>query len=362
MTTAARRRLRPHVAAILQTAAAALAAWLLAGLLLPSERPAFASIAAVICVGVTVGQRRRRAIELLGGVVLGITVASLLLYAIGDGPLQIALLVVLAMSAALLFGGGELLVNEAAISAILLASLQTTDSGFSADRILEGLIGGGVGLAVASFLFPPHPVAMVDQVAQTVFGKLGQTLEEASIALRDSEPGRAERALEAAHGIDEDVEALEGMLAAALETARFAPARHHDLPHMQRYEQAMPQIDSAVRDTRVLVRFAARQVRAGERVPQLADVVRELADAIWVLAAQFEHPDRPTALRESALAAARAAEDVHDRDPSLMTTQIVAQVNSVAVDLVRAAESLTRAPVEDAEEPRTEELLAARSA
>src|SRR5918998_5462385 len=152
LATGLRRRVRPHLLAVLQTAAAALAAWWLAVLLLPSERPAFASIAAVICLGNTHGQRRSRAIELIGGVVLGITVATMLLFLIGTGPLQIALLVVLAMSAALLFRGGELLVNEAAISAILLASLETTSAGFSADRILEGVIGGGVGLAVASFL------------------------------------------------------------------------------------------------------------------------------------------------------------------------------------------------------------------
>ena len=61
------------------------------------------------------------------------------------------------MTAALVFRGGELLTNEAAISAILLASIEPTASGFSADRILEGLIGGGVGLAVASLLLPPDP-------------------------------------------------------------------------------------------------------------------------------------------------------------------------------------------------------------
>jgi hypothetical protein len=86
--------------------------------------------------------------------------------------------------------------------------------------------------------------------------------------------------------------------------------------------------------------------------------VRELADAVWVLAAQYEHPDRPTALRELALHAARTAEDIHDREPSLMTTQIVAQVRTVAVDLVRAAESLSAEHVELTLEPPTEELLA----
>ena len=164
----ARRRVVPHLPAVLQTAAAAVAAWYLAVLLLPTERPAFASIAAVICVGITYGKRRWRALELVGGVVLGISISSVLLYLIGTGPLQIALLVILAMTAALLFRGGELLVNEAAISAILLASLQTADAGFSADRIFEGLIGGGVGLVIASLLLPPDPVAMVSRVAQTV--------------------------------------------------------------------------------------------------------------------------------------------------------------------------------------------------
>ena len=104
-------------------------------------------------------------------------------------------------------------------------------------------------------------------------------------------------------------------------------------------------------------------MRAGERAPQLAAAVHELADAVWVLAAQYEHPDRPTALRELALQAARAAEDIHDREPSLMTSQIVAQVRSIAVDLVRAEESLTGAPPKSAvAELPTEELLAVRPA
>jgi len=359
--TGARRRLRPHAPAILQTAAAALVAWWLAVLLLPTDRPAFASIAAVICLGATYGQRRSRALELIGGIVLGITIASLLLFVIGTGPWQIAILVVLAMSAALLVRGGELFVSEAAISAILLASFEST-AGFSADRILEGLIGGGVGLAVASLLLPPDPVAMVGQVAQTVFGKLGRTLEETANALQDSDPERTENALAAARGIDEDVEELERMLIAAGETARFAPARRAGLPHVKRYDATMPQLDFAVRNTRVLARYAARQVRLGEPAPQLAGAVRELASAVWLLAAQYEQPERSTGARELALRAARTAEEIHEREPSLMTTQIVAQVRSVAVDLVRAAESLAGESTRPIWELPTEELLAGRAA
>jgi uncharacterized membrane protein YgaE (UPF0421/DUF939 family) len=354
-----RRRVRPHLFAVLQTAAAALAAWWLAVLLLPAERPAFASIAAVVCLGATYGRRRRNALELIGGVMLGITIATVLVFLIGSGPWQIALLVILAMTAALIFRGGELLVNEAAISAILLASFEpTTTSGFSADRILEGLIGGGVGLAVASLLLPPDPISMVGQVAQTVFGKLGRTLEEAAVALESADPRRAEAALHAARGMDDDIDALEETLSVASETARFSPVRRGGLAVVEQYERTMPQLDFAVRNTRVLARYIARQVRLGEPAPQLAGAVRELASAVWLLAAQYEHPDRTTDVRRVALAAARMAEDIHDREPSLLTTQIVGQVRSVAVDLVRAAESLEGKADAPAWDMPTEELLA----
>ena len=354
----ARRRVVPHLPAVLQAAAAAVAAWYLALLLLPSDRPAFASIAAVICLGVTHGQRRRRAVELISGVVVGIGVASVLLYVIGTGPLQIAVLVILAMSAALLLRGGELLVNEAAISAILLASLQQADAGFSADRILEGLIGGGVGLAIASLLLPPDPVAMVGRVAQTVVGKLGHTLEEAAAALETGDTGRAEHALSAARGIDDDVDALEAILPVAIDTARFAPTRRGDRDLLRRYELTMPQVDFAVRNARVLARYVLRYTRGPEPAPEgLPEAVRELADAVWELGVQYEEPQRVTQLRPLALSAARRAMTFYDGGPSPLLTQIVGQVRSIAVDLVRAADELgdPGASVWDAP---TEELLA----
>ena len=162
----ARRRLRPSMLPILQTAAAAVAAYYLADLLLPSNSPTFASIAAVICLGATYGHRPQRAFELIGGVLLGIVIGDLLLLVIDTGPLQLGLLVVLAMTAAVLIRGGELFTNEAAISAILLVSLAPAGGGFSADRLLEGLVGGAVALVVASLLFPPHPVAHVGSAAR----------------------------------------------------------------------------------------------------------------------------------------------------------------------------------------------------
>src|SRR5688500_11433142 len=85
----ARRRLRARLWPILQTATAPVGAWYLAILLLPAERPLFAPIAAVICVGATHGHRGRQAAELVGGVIVGIAVADVIVGLIGTGPLQI---------------------------------------------------------------------------------------------------------------------------------------------------------------------------------------------------------------------------------------------------------------------------------
>ena len=115
MTSRPFLRLRLRWWPILQTAGAAVAAWYLAKLLVSEHRPVFAAVAAVVSLGATYGQRPGRALELIGGVVLGIGVADVLIRAVGTGPIQLGVLVVLAMGAAVMLGGGPLLVTEAAV-------------------------------------------------------------------------------------------------------------------------------------------------------------------------------------------------------------------------------------------------------
>src|SRR4051812_3048374 len=146
---------------ILHTALAAAGAWLVAKHVVGHEQPFFAPVSAVITLGVTVGQRRRRAIEVAVGVALGIGVADGLVAAIGTGAAQIALVVALAMVAALIVGGGSLLATQAAISAVLVATLQPPDGGITPDRFYDALVGGAVALLVSSLVFPIDPVGVV---------------------------------------------------------------------------------------------------------------------------------------------------------------------------------------------------------
>ncbi len=341
---------------IVQNAIAAVAAWSLATVLLPDPRPAFAAIAAVIAVGVTHGERAGRAFQLVAGVVVGITVATLLISVIGTGPWQIGVLVILAMAAATALGGGEIVVVEAAVSAILLVALDPgAADGFSPTRIAEGAIGGAVALAVSSFLFPPDPALAPGRAAQTMFVELGRALERIAHALDARDPGSAERALVDARGIDELIRSVEEEVSTGRETARFTPPRRSARVQLDRYARSIPQVDYAVRNTRVLARHVISLVREHEEVPDgLAVAVRDLSNAVWELAAAYDAPWHAEPARRLAVQAAAGVAAIPEASSDLVLVR--GQVRSAAADLVRAAELVSDEPQSRDDLP-TEELL-----
>src|ERR1700761_8598883 len=113
LLTTARRRLSPRLLAIVQTAAAATIAWYLATLVTSDRHPIFASIAAIVAIGASHGAHRQRALQLVGGVVVGLSVADLIIHLIGTGAPQIGIMVVLAMGTAVVLGGSEMVISEA---------------------------------------------------------------------------------------------------------------------------------------------------------------------------------------------------------------------------------------------------------
>jgi uncharacterized membrane protein YgaE (UPF0421/DUF939 family) len=351
-------RLRVRSWPILQTAGAAVAAWYLAKLLVSEQRPVFAAIAAVVSLGATYGQRPERAVELVGGVVLGIGLADLLVGSIGSGPPQLGLLVVLAMGAAVLLGGGPVLVTEAAVSATLLVVLEPTGTGLPSDRLVEAVVGGGVALAVSALAFPPNPLLLVGRSAQVVFGGLGRTLEEVAAALADGDRRRGEAALQAARDLDLDVRALDDAFLVAQETARLSPGRRSSRGELDRYGRAARHVDLAVRNTRVLARHAVRFLREGGTAPPaLSEAIGDLGLAVWRLAAELDDAGPgATAVRVPASRAASRATGSFEEDPRLGLAEIVGQVRSTAIDLVRAAEAAASTS-EYAPETPTEELL-----
>jgi uncharacterized membrane protein YgaE (UPF0421/DUF939 family) len=352
------RRLRSLLWRILETAAAAVAAWYLAKLLLGARETGFAPIATLICLGATIGQQRERAVELIGGVVLGVLVADLLTRLLGTGPPQVGLMVILAMAAAVLVGGGPMLMTEAGVSAIIIGSSQPSTVGVLPVRPIEALVGGAVAFAVHALVFPPNPLLHVGRAANAVFSGLGRTLEQLAEALKTADRSQAERALDAARELDGDVRALGDALAIGRETARSAPLRWPARTALARQQEIARHLDFAVRNTRVLARDSVRYTRSGSLpVPDLAEAVGDLGQALWALATAFEDPDAHEEPRRLALRAAARASEAMARHADITLTEIAGQVRSTAADLVRASEAGTADEI-GLTQASTEEMLA----
>ena len=335
-------RLRSGWLPILQTAVAACLAWFLAVLILGLERPTFAPIAAVIVLGLAVGERLRRALELTIAVAFGVAMADLLLSVVGVGAVQAGVVVVLAMGLAVFLGGAELSVKEAAISAMIIMFTYTPSAaGFPIDRFLEALIGGGTALLINALL-PANPERMVEDAAYPVFDESAAVLEEVADALEDGDARRVQRAYVKAREIDARVSGLKEAVAAGRETARLAPPRRGSLGHMELYTRAADQIDLTVRDVRALARAALSVVQpeAEDPVPErLPTAIRGLARATEALAAYLQTPgEPPDKTRRLALEAASEAstllEEQEDLASNLGVNALVDQIHSSAVDLI----------------------------
>ncbi|CAA9465830.1 MAG: Predicted membrane protein [uncultured Rubrobacteraceae bacterium] len=321
---------------ILQTAVAASVAYFFATVVLGQQQPFFAPIAAVISLGLTLGQRGRRAVEVIIGVTVGLLVADLIVLAIGIGTLQIGIVVAIAMAAAVLFAERSLFVNQAAISAILVIVLQPPDSGFSPDRVLNALVGGGVALVV-HYLLPVNPERVVERAARPIFEQLAAVLEEIAAALSANDLTLAESALGKAREIDRSVANLREALEAGYETARLSPTRRRSLRHLEFYSGASIRIELTVINTRVLARGAVNAIRREDAIPPvLPEAVLDLSRSVSALATFLEHPGPPDEARRCALEAARRATEILEERHDLAISVLVGQIRSAAVDLLRS--------------------------
>lgn len=331
------RRIRASALILLQTGLAVAASWLIATEALGHDRPFFAPVAAIIILGMTHGQRGRRAVEVVVGVALGIGIADALVLALGSGTWQLGLVVVLAMTAALLLGSGPMLATQAAVSAALVVTLQPPGSGLSGARFVDALVGGGVALFITSVLLPTNPVALVRRAAAPVIGELASVLEDIADALAGRDRGQAEQALLRARAIDAEEVRLREALDVGRETARSAPPRRGTRGHLELYAIAAGQIDLAVRNTRVLARGAIRAIELEDNVPpQVPEALRDLAAAVRGLGDHLADPEGSGGeAREAALRAAATASAVLEQTANLSVSVIIGQVRSTAVDLLR---------------------------
>jgi uncharacterized membrane protein YgaE (UPF0421/DUF939 family) len=343
---------------ILQTAVAAAVAWFLATEVVGHETPFFAPISAVITLGLTVGERRRRAIEIGIGVSVGIAIADLLVAGIGTGTWQVGVVTGLAMLAATLVGGGPLLATQAGASAVLVATLQPPE-GFDFDRAFDALVGSGTALVVSALVLPVDAVRLVRDGLGPVLDRLAAALERVAGSLEARDEAEAERALASFSRLDPLYDRLTATLAAAGDTARISLGRRGALNRLERYVAAVGEVGLAIENARTLARGVVRAVALEDSTPpEVAGAIRELADSARGLGDALEEEDDAAEAQEAALHSVRLAHAVLNETSNLSAVHIVGQVRLVAVDLLRASgmprpvaqDAVRSAPAETLEE------------
>jgi uncharacterized membrane protein YgaE (UPF0421/DUF939 family) len=331
-------RVRASLLLALQAGVAAGIAWYLAHDVVGHQAPFFAPISAVIVLGVSVGQRLRRAVELVLGVALGILVGDLLIFVIGTGGGQIALVVMLAILTAVFVGGSATLIGQCASSSVLVATLAPPTGGIYYNRFIDALIGGVVGLAVMALLLPVNPLTVVQRAIKPALDLLRAELTGIADALASGDVDRARAALDRMRSSEAALGRFRDALGVADETASLAPVRWRSRAPLAQYIDSAVHLDRAIRNARVLARRGVAMLDDGEVVsPALITALRTLAEAVAVLRRELAGGVEPTKTREVALAAVAQAADAYREGLGFSGDVVIAQVRSIAADVLRAS-------------------------
>lgn len=140
---------------VVKTAVAVVAAVLLCRLLIQGPFPTFAAIAALLVVQPSINQSFVKGLERSAGVVLGVVLATGLHFLLGDSVWVVLLVIVLAITIAWALRLTPTSATQVGISGMLVLTAGVVTPNYSADRVLETVLGAAVALVVNAAIVPP---------------------------------------------------------------------------------------------------------------------------------------------------------------------------------------------------------------
>lgn len=329
---ASAERVRAGAWSVVQCAVGAGVAWALATSLLGHERPFFACVAVVVCLGVRAAQRLRRVAELAVGVTVGVAVGDALVGVIGSGAWQIGVVVAAALVLALALDGGTLVTAQAGLQAVFVVALPRVP-GADLARWEDALVGGATALAVAALL-PASPWRPAHRAGRAVLLELALVLRECAASLREQDAATAAFALARARATQPALDRWSEALVAGRDITRLSPLRRDTAGVWVTQSTLSAGVDRATRNLRVLVRRVLFALGDADPLPPpLAGLLEQLA-AVLELMAQDVGGDQSRAV-------AALIELAHLLDPAqlgggLSASVAVGQLRSAVVDLLEA--------------------------
>jgi hypothetical protein len=273
------------------------------------------------------GRRGRQAIDMMLGVTLGILLGAAIVALVGVGAWQLVVGTALALVIATATGASPVIRIQSAASTILVVALHKSGQNLALQRLVDALIGGGIAILLARFLFPVDPLELVRDEARQLRSRLGAGLDIVADALERGDRSRAREGERALDSLDE--RKLEDALALAREITRAAPRRRRLRKRLEALGESWLELDASVSDARAISTGALRLLDSGRPAPQAAQAVRAAAAAVRAI--------DPDEARETAETARAAAAAVSRDDSSLGASVITHGVSAVADHASRAA-------------------------
>ncbi|MGW2177650.1 FUSC family protein [Streptomyces sp. NPDC001732] len=274
-----RRTTEPAGAQTLRSTAASVIAYVVAVWTLPHPAPLTAPLTALLVVQVTLYATLTTGIRRVNSVVVGVLIATALSALVGLNWWSLGLTIFVSLIIGRLVRVGEF-VPEVAISAMLVLGVSQVAS-TAWDRVLETLIGAGVGLLFNLLLAPPVWVqpagASIDGLAREMGGMFRAMGEEVSGRLSVE---RAAERLHAARRLDHDIVEVDALLRQAEESLTLNPRVRQGLLHRVVLRTGLDTLEICAVVLRVLSRTLTdlAKVRTEETLfpADVAEVLTEL--------------------------------------------------------------------------------------
>ncbi|MGK8361571.1 FUSC family protein [Corynebacterium amycolatum] len=347
------------------TLAAGLAYWF-ALEVLGHPNPFFAPMAAFISLNVmTAGPRLKHSVELVLGASLGVGIGDVIISILGSGIWQLTVGVFVAMVIGVFVGRGPLVVNQAASSAVLIATIIPPGTAGSYYRMIDALVGGVVGIIVLMIL-PRSPLAGARRKVAKVLDMGADVLYDIGIGMKEGDTDRIRTALSVVRSMQAQVSLMDRTVADAGEQVRISPLLWRSRDRIHSLSRMVHPVDNAMRNIRVLARRAitAREDHidfsselcalvlgvsegtrlvshvlddeaAVRRIPEWGELPFESGD---IAIAQLSEGSGEVKLEEVVRYLRRLAAKMHPRvieDATLSEQVVFAQSRSLVVDLLQ---------------------------
>jgi uncharacterized membrane protein YgaE (UPF0421/DUF939 family) len=309
---------------VVKTAVAVVAAVLLSELVIRGPFPTFAAIAALLVVQPSINQSFVKGLERSAGVVLGVVLATGLHFLLGDAVWVVLVVIVLSILIAWALRLTPTSATQVGISGMLVLTAGVVTPNYSADRVLETVLGAAVALVVNAVIVPP----VLLRPAHLAVGRLARdtavAFERVAIGLTEGwDHDRWHDALLRARSLRQQHAKADAALTAARESLTMNPrgGRHRTIldrdeavtEHLRVLVTRVTGMTRAIRDN------ATPDLRADPMVGRIATEVARIGADVRALGRQVESTE---------LAQAEPEAFAEETEPALTAPLEVVRPNS----------------------------------